>query len=46
VALILIGAIPDFAAAVEEYRTAKGILLLALVEAAMAAATRTSGMRR
>jgi hypothetical protein len=39
VALIFIGAIPDFPEAVEEYRTAKGILLLTLVETDMAAAT-------
>jgi hypothetical protein len=39
VALVFIGTVADFAEAVEEYRTAKRILLLALVEADVATAT-------
>jgi hypothetical protein len=39
VALVFIGAIPDFAKPVEEHRSAKGILLLGLVETDMATAT-------
>ena len=38
-ALVLIGAVADFAEPVEEYGTAERILLLALIEADLAAAT-------